>query len=134
MTNALIPLDQPIGDRLNQNGVRPGPKKLCQFQEAMQLRGVPSLYSQESKGEDAIAHVKLFHADGSWEWYVTEFSLIAPDKTPNLAFGLINGHDVELGYISIEELASLDVGVGIELDCWFIPKTLAAIRRTLGRA
>lgn len=43
-----------------QNGVQPGPKKLAQFREIMELTGTPRLYVQEAKGDEALVHVKLF--------------------------------------------------------------------------
>jgi hypothetical protein len=117
-----------------QNGVQPGPKKLAQFVEVLQLAGTPKLYTQEDKGDEAIVHVKLFDPTGSWTWFITEFSETAPDGYPNLAFGLVHGADDELGYISLEELATVKgrMGIGIEIDMHFQPTTLAACRESLG--
>jgi hypothetical protein len=111
-----------------QNGVKPGPKKLAQFREIMELTGTPRLYAQEAKGDEALVHVKLFDPTGSWTWFITEF-----DPTNNTAFGLVNGHEVEAGYIDLNELANARgrMGIGIEIDMHFKPQTLAACREAI---
>ena len=111
-----------------QNGVQPGPKKLAQFREIMELTGTPRLYAQEVKGDEALVHVKLFDPTGSWTWFITEF-----DPTNNTAFGLVNGHEVEAGYIDLNELATARgrMGIGIEIDMHFKPQTLAACHAAL---
>jgi len=119
--------EEPYGDTY-QVGVRPGPKKLAQFIEVLKLAGTPALYAQEDKGGAAMVHVKLFSTSGSWTWYITEFSAVAPDGVKNLAFGLVDGHEAELGYIDLEELANVRAGAGIEIDMHFKPQTLKAVR------
>ena len=111
-----------------QNGVKPGPKKLAQFREILELTGTPKLYGQEGKGDEALVHVKLFDPTGSWTWFITEF-----DPAENTAFGLVNGHEAEVGYIDLNELANARgrLGIGIEIDMHFKPQTLAACRATL---
>jgi len=111
-----------------QNGIKPGPKKLAQFHEIFELTGTPKLYAQEDKGDEALVHVKLFDPTGSWTWFVTEF-----DPTENTAFGLVNGHETEVGYIDINELANIRgrMGIGIEIDMHFKPQTLAACREAI---
>jgi len=111
-----------------QNGVQPGPKKLAQFREIMELTGTPRLYAQEAKGDEALVHVKLFDPTGSWTWFITEF-----DPTNNTAFGLVNGHEAEIGYIDLNELANVRgrMGIGIEIDMHFKPQTLAACREAI---
>ena len=111
-----------------QNGVQPGPKKLAQFREVMELTGTPRLYAQEAKGDEALVHVKLFDPTGSWTWFITEF-----DPTNNTAFGLVNGHEAEIGYIDLNELANVRgrMGIGIEIDMHFKPQTLAACREAI---
>jgi hypothetical protein len=116
-----------------QNGVKPGPKKLAQFREVIELTGTPKLYAQEGKGEEAMVHVKLFDPCGSWTWFITEFSETAPDGYKNLAFGLVNGHECEAGYIDLNELSTVRgrMGIGIEIDMHFKPQTLAACREAI---
>lgn len=88
-------------------------------------KSLPPLYSQEDKGEDAIVHVKFFTPDSSWTWYATEFD------GEDIFFGLVDGHDEELGYFSLKELASVRgrLGLKIERDRYFIPKTISECRR-----
>lgn len=116
---------------INQNGVKPGLTKLQQFRQALKLRGTPPLYSQEELGDDAIVHVKLFDPCGSASWFITEFSLEAPDGCTDLAFGYVTGlGEDELGYIGLEELANTKgkMGIGLEINTWFSPCTLREIK------
>lgn len=131
-----IPNTEALHRHINQNGVRPGTKKLAQFIKACELRGMPKLYEQDGKGDETIAFVKLFDPTGSWTWFLTEFSAVAPDGIPNLAFGLVYGHETELGYVSLEELSQIRgaLGLGIEIDVFFLPMTLKEIRAKKGSA
>jgi hypothetical protein len=117
--------------KINQNGVRPGPRKLEQFKQAFKLTNTPALYANEDV-EDPIVTVKLFDPTGSATWYLTEFSEVAPDGVPNLAFGLCDlfQDGGELGYVSIEELATVKgrLGIGIEIDVHWEPKPLSQVR------
>jgi hypothetical protein len=104
---------------------------------------IPSLYSQDEKGEEAIVHVKFFDPTGSWTWYATEMSLVCPGhgnmdcpECPVEAwrnfmfFGLVQGHEEELGYFSQQELESFrgKLGLGIERDLLFTPRPLRECR------
>ena len=115
-----IPATETLSRHINQNGVRPGVKKFNQFVQAMQLRGTPKLYSQDGKGEKAIAHVKFFDPSGSWTWYASEFD--GSDQ----CFGVVCGHERELGYFSLSELSKVQgaMGIGIEIDTNWTPKPL----------
>ena len=82
---------------------------------------LPPLYSQEDKGGKAIAYVKFFAPDsGSWSWYATEFD------GKDTFFGLVDGHEKELGYFSLFELESVrgSLGLAIERDLYFKPTML----------
>jgi len=73
---------------------------------------------------DPIAVVKFFHPASSWTWYGVEFDSV------DRFFGLVIGHETELGYFSLRELASLKVrGLGIERDRWFLPTPLSKLRK-----
>lgn len=87
---------------------------------------IPELYEQDGKGFQAIAYAKLFTPDSSWSWYVTEY-----DKNDRLAFGLVDGHEKELGYFSIAELEEVrgPLGLPIERDLGFKETTLENIMR-----
>ncbi len=59
--------------------------------------------------------VKFFNPTGIGTWYLTELS---PN---NIGFGICHLQEVELGYVCLEELASLKETCGLEIenDCWF---------------
>ena len=91
---------------------------------------LPPLYSQDGKGEDAVAHLKLFCA--SWTWFATEFD------GHDTFFGLVISHicpEGELGYFSLSELqnAKGPMGLGVERDLHWKPKMLAEARAELCR-
>jgi hypothetical protein len=115
-----IPATETLSRHINQNGVKPGVKKFNQFIQAMQLRGVPALYSQDGKGEQAFAYVKFFDPCGSWTWYASEFD--GKDQ----CFGVVCGFERELGYFSLSELSRVQgaMGIGIEIDTYWTPKPL----------
>jgi len=90
------------------------------------LKALPPLYSQEDAGENAIAHVKFFVPWGNWTWYATEFD------GEDTFFGYVVGQYSELGYFSLKELKSIKhktMGLGIERDLYFTPKTLKEIMK-----
>jgi len=86
---------------------------------------LPALYAQESKGDQAIVYVKFFTPDSSWTWYATEFD------GEDTFFGLVDGHEQELGYFSLSELEQTTgpLGLHIERDLHFKPKTVGECRR-----
>jgi hypothetical protein len=83
-------------------------------------RKLPRLYECEDQGLNAMAQVKFFTPDSSWTWYATEFD------GEDVFFGLVIGHEVELGYFSLSELLSVrgPMGLPIERDLYFVPKSL----------
>ena len=90
---------------------------------------LPLLYSQESKGESALAKVKFFCLASGWTWYATEY-----DPADKLFFGLVKGFDIELGYFSLGELQEANAGMPvplIERDLYWIPKSIKDIRRDI---
>lgn len=84
------------------------------------------LYTQEELGYDAVAYIKLFTPWAGWTWYLTEYD---PEK--KIGFGLIIGLDVELGYISLEEIEGIygPGGLKVEFDQYFKPTTLRELFR-----
>ena len=86
-------------------------------------RQLPRLYSQESKGLDAIAYVKWFMPDGHWVWYASEFD------GKNVFFGFVEGDVPELGYFALDELRLIRgrLGLPVERDTFFQPTTLRAL-------
>jgi hypothetical protein len=78
---------------------------------------LPPLYGTQNQA-DPLARIKLFTPDSSWTWYVLEYS---PDE--QLCFGLVIGHERELGYFSLEDLQSArgPYGLPVERDLYFEP-------------
>lgn len=82
---------------------------------------IPALYSQDGKGEDAIAVVKFFTPWSNWTWFASEY-----DPATGLFFGLVVGFERELGNFSLAELESLTgpMGLKIERDLHWTPRPL----------
>ena len=85
---------------------------------------IPALYSTEDS-EDPVAVLKFFTPDSSWTWYLTEY-----DPEQRLAFGLVIGHERELGYFSFTELEVLrgPKGLPVERDLHFEPTPVSACK------
>ena len=88
------------------------------------IKQIPVLYSTEQQ-PDPTVWLKYFTPDGSWTWYVTEFDLV-----DRLCFGLVIGHETELGYFSLDELESVTgpLGLHIERDLHFPEQPLSKVR------
>lgn len=87
-------------------------------------RKLPAIYSSGDKPpEEVKIIVKFFDPQGSWTWYATEY-----DPKTRIFFGLVRGHEVELGSFSLDELQAYRgrFGLGIERDLHFgTDRTLA---------
>jgi hypothetical protein len=85
------------------------------------LKKLPKLYSTE-KVKDPVVQVKFFTPWAGWTWYATEYN---PDK--RVFFGLVVGHETELGYFSLDELEEVrgPAGLKIERDLYFTPCPLS---------
>ena len=93
---------------------------------------LPALYSQDGKGGKAVVHVKYFTPSSSWTWYATEGEPVLDESGKELGFrffGLVDGHDKELGYFLLSELEEVrgPLGLPIERDLYWRKKTLAEI-------
>ncbi len=73
--------------------------------------------------------VKFFNPTGVGTWYLTELS---PD---NIGFGICLLSEIELGYVSLDELDFFksQFGLSIEKDLYFYPKglTLSSLLKKL---
>ena len=93
---------------------------------------VPDLYAQDGKGGKTVAYVKYFTPSSSWTWSVVGGEPVL-DESQNQVdyrfYGLVFGHERELGYFLLSELEEVrgPLGLPIERDLWFKPKTLAEI-------
>ena len=86
---------------------------------------LPPLYSQEEQGDNAIAAVKFFTPWTNWTWYASEY-----DPEQRLFFGVVVGHERELGYFSLDELEAVrgPSGLTIERDLHWRPRALKECR------
>jgi len=78
-------------------------------------KAFPEFGSTDGQGDDAEIVAKFFTPDSSWTWYATEFD------GEDTFFGLVRGHETELGYFSLSELQSVTgpMGLSIERDLHF---------------
>lgn len=85
---------------------------------------IPRLYATENVADPTV-WVKLFTPDSSWTWFITEYD------GEDLCFGLVKGHETELGYFSLAEIAAVrgPLNLRIERDFWFEPKPLSVVRK-----
>ncbi len=91
---------------------------------------IPTLRAQDGKGDEAVVFAKWFCPWSHWYWFATEM-----DQETGEFFGLVYGHECELGYFSMEELKSLKgpFGLYIERDQHFDPTPLSKVRETMGK-
>lgn len=85
------------------------------------LKAYP-LHSQENE-TDPLVIAKFFDPCGSATWYIAEY-----DPVEKVAFGFVTGlHEDEFGYISLEELESIQrpYGLTIERDLYFTQHKLS---------
>lgn len=92
---------------------------------------LPALKSQDGKDPATVkVPLKLFHPVGNWTWFLTEY-----DPETREFFGLVQGHEIEYGYVSLDELETVvgRMGLKIERDLHWDPNTtLADVRKSLG--
>jgi len=53
---------------------------------------------------------KWFTPDSSWTWYVTEYD------GNDTCFGLVDGHERELGYFSLSEIEKIKGPMGLPVE------------------
>lgn len=97
---------------------------------------VPGLYGNEGTPDEGnpIVWAKWFTPDSDHTWFITEYSEVAPDGYPRLAFGLtVNSYGDEMGYISLDEISQTrgHFSLHVERDLWFTPCTLAEVREMI---
>jgi len=93
---------------------------------------IPPLYSQEDN-PDPMVVAKFFFPAGSATWWIIEGEHQEDDY---LMFGLcmlFTPQEAELGYISLNELASVTgpFGLKVERDMYWEPKPLSKVRESL---
>ena len=92
---------------------------MTKFLTKENLKALPPLYSGESN-PDIKAVVKFFTPDANWTWYASEFD------GKDTFFGLVIGHEPELGYFSLTKLQNIKgcLGLPVERDRYFDPTPL----------
>jgi len=90
------------------------------------LEAIPDLYDSTDT-VDPLCRVKLFTPDANWIWYVIEYS----KEDSDLCYGYVQGLEHELGYFSLEEIASVRgaLNLPVERDASFEPIRLSEISR-----
>jgi hypothetical protein len=98
---------------------------------------LPPLYSQEHN-PDPLIICKFFTPDSNFTWYAYEGSPVDEDGCSDtdkeqvdfLFFGLVVGHETELGYFSLNEMEGIrgPWGLPIERDRFFPPTPLSKVR------
>lgn len=85
--------------------------------------GIPRLYATEDAPAAALVWLKFFTPWTGWTWYATEFD------GEDVFFGLVVGHETELGYFSLSELREVrgPLGLRIERDVWWKPVPLCEV-------
>jgi hypothetical protein len=73
-------------------------------------RAFPEFGSTDGQGDSAKVVVKFFTPDSNWTWYATEFD------GEDTFFGLVCGHESELGYFSLSELSSVRGPMGLPIE------------------
>jgi len=111
-----------ISEPLKNGAARKRPHRMPLLTKELR-RKLPPLGSRDGKGGKAVAYVKFFSPESSWTWYATEFD------GQDTFFGLVEGHEKELGYFSLAELQGVrgPMGLPIERDLHWTPKQLEAI-------
>ena len=93
---------------------------------------LPPLYSQDGKGGKAVVYVKYFGPSTSWTWFALEGEPVLDESGREVdfrLFGLVDGHDRELGYFMLSELEEVrgPMGLPIERDLYWQLRTLEEI-------
>ena len=98
--------------------------KLITKQIENQLAKYP-IYSQDSKGDEAVAVCKFFLQ--GYTWYVLEANKNGNDYE---FFGIVDGEYKEYGYFTLSELQSLRGrwGLTVERDMYFKPTQVKDIK------
>lgn len=89
------------------------------------------LEKQMPREDSKTVYCKFFTPDSNWTWYAMEY--IPEDR---VFFGLVDGHEVEYGYFSLDELETVrgPLGLKIERDRYFKKTPIKEIVNKLEKA
>ena len=114
-----------------------------------EMKRIPPLYSQEKKGDNAQVVVKFFTPWAGWTWWVLEGNPIVVRNGEQVElekgyaevkpgeqivdwrfFGMVHGHEKELGYFVLSELTAIRGrwGLRIERDMHFNPVAVGSLK------
>jgi hypothetical protein len=99
-------------------------------------RQFPKLYSTEKvKAKDKKVIAKFFSPSSNYTWYAVEY-----DPKIMQFFGLVDGHELEWGYFSLEDFEEINAKfyanqsrVWIERDMYFGTPLVSEVRELQGR-
>ena len=79
-----------------------------------------------------MVYWKCFTPDAQWTWLAIEGEPVKNSENVEIDFeffGLVIGHEKELGYLCLSELEKVKgpLGLPVERDLWWKPKTLEEI-------
>ena len=76
--------------------------------------------------EPAMARIKIFDPTGLWTWYINSY-----DPDTRIAFGFVDGFELEYGEFSMEELCEArgKLGLPLERDLYWTPCPMKDIER-----
>jgi len=85
------------------------------------------LYSTEDV-KDPPVKIKLFVPWNNWTWFITEGEAVEDDDVR--FFGLVDGHEKELGYFVLSEMMAVrgPGGLTIERDLYFKEQPLSKFK------
>ena len=87
---------------------------------------------QYDKGSDMDQMVVAKYFGGSWTWYLMNLD---PEDS-DYAWGIVNGHAVEMGSWQMSELQKVKIkpfGLGIERDLYFEPMKASEVWEQLNK-
>lgn len=90
---------------------------------------MPAIYSQEGKVDPWVV-CKFFLPGTYWSWYVLE----GEEREGEFEFfGLVRGHEIELGYFRLSDLEGIrgPWGLRVERDLYFKKTRLSQVRALL---
>ena len=75
------------------------------------LKRIPAINTTDGVPlEDKTVHVKFFTPWTNWTWYAFEYD--GDDQF----FGMVHGHEQEMGYFSLAELQSITGPAGLKIE------------------
>ena len=91
------------------------------------LKKIPST-DQAYRTKDPMVWVKFFYPDFSWTWYLCGY-----DPENDIAYGLVDGWEIEIGDFSVQELRQTKgkLGCSIERDLHFEPRLMSQLAKEL---